>query len=403
MVRLNDISHYFTTGEFAQRAGVTSRTLRYYDSIGLLKPSKHNEAGNRLYTMEDFARLQKIMTLKFIGLSLNDIFKIVRYEINDTDFKKSLELQRKIIEGKIAHMQMVAKAVDETLTMLKSDNTLNWNKFINIINVINIGNKWMEQYENASNLRARIKIHELYSTNKYGWMRWFFEKFDIPQNSRILELGCGDASLWYNNLDRIPRDWDITLTDFSLGMLGDAVQKLGKSSKRFKFKLMDAQDITFKNDSFDVVIADHMLYHVPDIEKAFKEIKRVLKPQGYLFASTVGKSHMAEMREILGKFDSKLITTKSWDETRKFQLENGKQQISRWFSDVIMERYKDSLEVTDAVPLIDYIFSMPGNVKESFDKDKLKQLTQMVQNIIHKNGEIHITKDTGYFKARKYV
>lgn len=213
----------------------------------------------------------------------------------------------------------------------------------------------------------------------------------------------GDASLWYNNLDRIPQSWDITLTDFSVGMLGDAAQKLGKSAKRFKFKLMDAEDITFEDESFDVIIANHMLYHVTDIEKTFKEIKRVMKSQGYLFASTVGKRHMAEMREILGKFDSKLITAKSWDQTRKFQLENGKAQISKYFSDTVMERYKDSLEITDAAPLVDYIFSMPGNVRESLDKDKLEQLIEMIQNIITRNGKIHITKDTGYFKARKYV
>lgn len=394
-------TNYYTTGHFASKAGVTVRTLRYYDKIGLLKPSTHNELGNRLYTKEDFARLQKILTLKYIGLSLEDISNIIKYDVEDNDFKKSLELQKKIIEGKINHMHMVSKAIDETLIMLEDVNSLNWEKFIDIISVINIDNKWMEQYENASNLRARIRIHELYSTNKYGWMRWFFEQIDIPQNSKILELGCGDASLWHSNLDRIPEGWDITLSDFSGGMLNDAQKKLGKNSKRFNFKKIDAQNITFDDETFDVVIANHMLYHVQDIEKTFNEIFRVLKNKGYFFASTVGKRHMAEMREILGSFEPKLITTKSWDETRKFQLENGKSQISKWFCSVKLQRYKDSLMIKKAAPLIDYIFSMPGNVKESFDEDKLEQLIKMLENRIKKDGAIYITKDTGYFQGRK--
>lgn len=78
----------FTTGEFAKKAGVTIRTLRYYDKIGLLVPSSHNELGHRLYSKEDFGKLQKILTLKFIGLSLEDIANIMKYDLNHKDFKK---------------------------------------------------------------------------------------------------------------------------------------------------------------------------------------------------------------------------------------------------------------------------------------------------------------------------
>lgn len=394
-------SPLFSIGKFAEKSGVTLRTLRYYDKIGLLRPCAYNESGHRLYSLEDFGRLQKILTLKFIGLSLEDIANIMKYDVDDKDLKKSLEIQKEIMKEKICHIQAIMKAIEEAVHMLDNNKVLNWDKFVNIINVINMDHRWMEQYENASNLRARIRIHELFSTNKQGWMNWFFKQLKLPKNVSILELGCGDGSLWRKNFYSIPKDWDITLTDFSQGMLEDAKNNLGLKAKRFKFNIADVQDIPFPDNSFDVIIANHMLYHVPNMEKAFSEMKRVLKSNGYFYASTVGKNHMKEMREILTRFNSNSITTESWNLTESFQLENGLEQVSKWFKKVTLKRYEDSLILNDPAPLIDYIFSMPGNTKEIFDEDKLQQLIAFLENEVDKNGVIYITKDTGFFQGIK--
>lgn len=395
-------SNLYIIGEFAKKAGVTLRTLRYYDKIGLLKPSACSSAGHRLYSTQDFAKLQKILTLKFIGLSLEEIANIMKYDINDKDFKKSLEIQREIIDEKIQHMFMVRKAIEEAIHIEDSDSTVNWDKFVNIINIINLDKSWLEQYENASNLRARIRIHELYSTNKTGWMGWFFKQLDIPDTSSILELGCGDASLWSKNFDNIPNGWNITLTDFSLGMLKDAKKNLEDKAKRLNFKIVDAHSIPFEAESFDVVIANHMLYHLSDIDTALSEIYRVLKPGGYFFASTVGKNHMAEMRSIASQFDSDALTSTGWKSlTQKFQLENGMEQLNKYFNDVKLKRYDDNLIVTKPEPIIDYILSMPGNTKEMLDDENLNRLIKFINGKIKKEGNIFITKDTGYFLGRK--
>ena len=66
-----------------------------------------------------------------------------------------------------------------------------------------------------------------------------------------------------------------------------------------------------------------------------------------------------------------------------------------------MKRYSDNLKLTAASPLIDYIFSMPGNTKTTFDKDKLESFAEYLQSQINKNGYIYITKDTGFFQGRK--
>ncbi|MDU1323405.1 MAG: MerR family transcriptional regulator [Clostridium botulinum] len=421
----------FTTGEFAKKAGVTIRTLRYYDKIGLLVPSSHNELGHRLYSKEDFGKLQKILTLKFIGLSLEDIANIMKYDLNHKDFKKSLEIQKEIMKKKIKHIQSIIKAIDEAADTIDFNKEMDWDKFINIISAINSDKNWTQQYENASNLRARIAIHELFSTNKEGWMPWFFKELkqelsmmssnyknynkkisneniselsnlDLKQpNIKILELGCGDASLWNKNFNHIPSNWEITLTDFSVGMLKDAKKNLGEKRSRFNFKIVNAENIPFEEESFDVVIANHMLYHVPNINKALKEINRVLKSEGILFASTVGKNHMKEIREIISTFDIYSLTSESWEITDSFQLENGLKIVSEYFNMVELKRYKDNLKVTDPVYILDYIFSMPGNNKVNLSSKDLKKIYDYLEDNIKEKENIYITKDTGYFKGNK--
>ncbi|WP_434296205.1 MerR family transcriptional regulator [Clostridium sporogenes] len=421
----------FTTGEFAKKAGVTLRTLRYYDKIGLLVPSSHNELGHRLYSKEDFGKLQKILTLKFIGLSLEDIANIMKYDLNHKDFKKSLEIQKEIMKKKIKHIQSIIKAIDEAADTIDFNKEMDWDKFINIISAINSDKNWTQQYENASNLRARIAIHELFSTNKEGWMPWFFKELkqelsmmssnyknynkkisnenilelsnlDLKQpNIKILELGCGDASLWNKNFNHIPSNWEITLTDFSDGMLKDAKKNLGEKRSRFNFKIVNAENIPFEEESFNVVIANHMLYHVPNINKALKEINRVLKSEGILFASTVGKNHMKEIREIISTFDIYSLTSESWEITDSFQLENGLKIVSEYFNMVELKRYKDNLKVTDPVYILDYIFSMPGNNKVNLSSKDLKKIYDYLEDNIKEKENIYITKDTGYFKGNK--
>jgi DNA-binding transcriptional MerR regulator/ubiquinone/menaquinone biosynthesis C-methylase UbiE len=396
----NNKQHFFTIGEFAQKAGVTLRTLRYYDKISLMKPSSYSESGHRLYSNQDFARLQQILTLKFIGFSLDDIKKIAQSEVTDENFIKSLEIQKKIMKQRVQHTFMVIKAIDEAIDM-ESKEDVSWEKFTNIINVINSDKRLFEQYENASNLRARISIHEMFSVNKYGWMPWYFDELKLPNQCRILELGCGDASLWKKNKDRVPKDLDITLSDFSIGMLNDAKLNLGKKAEDFKFQIIDAEDIPYEDCSFDIVIANHMLYHVQDIERALSEIFRVLKPGGNFYASTVGQNHMIEIREIMCKFKSETMDIKSSDITSRFKLENGMSMLKKWFINLEMKRYEDNLIVTEATPIIDYIFSMPGNVGESFNKERLEELTKYLKHKITTESGIHITKDTGFFKGQK--
>ncbi|HXF84750.1 MAG TPA: class I SAM-dependent methyltransferase [Anaerolineales bacterium] len=255
-----------------------------------------------------------------------------------------------------------------------------------------------DQYKDSSNLDARLELHRRFSTNPYGWFKWVFDALllKLPANAKVLELGCGQGILWKENASRIPAGWDITLSDLSSGMLDAAWRNLVVTGRNYKFREIDAQNIPFEDETFDAVIANHMLYHVPDKTKALTEIRRILKPGGRLFAATVGEKHLKELNDWLkeigkGNYVSLIVES--------FTLENGMEQLRLYFSHVTLLRYEDSLHVTASEPLIAYIYSMipPADLQE----DKLEALKQKWQTILDQKGEIFITKDIGLFEAIK--
>lgn len=252
-----------------------------------------------------------------------------------------------------------------------------------------------QQYQNASNLNARVALHARFSTNLVGWHGWVFDQFEFPDRCRVLELGCGPATLWQHNLQQLRSGWEITLSDFSSGMLAEARRTLGEHQKYFRFEQIDAQAIRFGDGRFDAVIANHMLYHVPDRPKAYAEIRRVLKPQGVFYAATNGPGHMRELRELLLRFDPAL---QLWDGKPEdwFNMENGKAELAEWFADVRLLRYPDGLAVTEAEPLIAYVVTtLPAPLSAA----RRAELTRFVEQEIARDGAIRITKESGLFVA----
>jgi len=251
------------------------------------------------------------------------------------------------------------------------------------------------QYKDSSNLDARVEIHKRFSTNPYGWMNWVFDSLlKLPEDAKILELGCGPGYLWKENANRIPPEWDITLSDLSSGMLDASWRNLVVTGRNFKFKEIDAQEIPFDDETFDAVIANHMLYHVPDRPKAIGEIKRVLKAGGYFFATTVGDNHQ---KEITNWF-RQIRKSKVWESfSDLFTLENGLVQVKSFFPNVTVSRYEDNLHVTEVEPLIAYFRSMSRTSELS--EDEFAKLRSDLEKELKEKGNIFIQKDSGLFEA----
>lgn len=262
-----------------------------------------------------------------------------------------------------------------------------------------------DQYRNASNLDARIVLHERFSTNPQGWFPWVWDTLSaLPVQARVLELGCGAGSLWSACPERIPAGWSLTLSDFSAGMLESAWRNLVVIGRGIKFEQIDAQSIPYPDETFDIVIANHMLYHVPDRAKAIGEIRRVLrspdvvsgKPGGSLIATTVGANHLKEMNDWFLRMDAALNFSAV---TNPFTLENGSEQLQPFFGQVETRRYIDNLRIIEMPPLMAYLASSlrAGEMPET----ALAELRTELEGELQSKGAIWVTKNSGLFLARR--
>ncbi len=376
--------NYYKTGQFAKLANVSERTIRYYDKIGLLKPSFVMENGYRQYSDLDLLKLQKILSLKHLGFSIEEIFPMV---MDNTDLKESFDLQIDLIEDKMSHLQ----SLKDALKRASQTPDLSWNMILSLVQLSNEETNIIEQYKNAKNLNDRISLHEKYSTNKQGWFNWLFEKIDFSKVNRLLELGCGNGKLWQENKIDL-RNREIFLSDISDGMVDEVRNKLGSN---FNCIVVNAEKIPFKDAYFDTIIANHVLFYLNDLNQGLKEIDRVLKPNGVFYCSTYGKEHMKEITELVQNFDSR-INLSNHSLYNIFGLENGEEILKHYFSNVQRLEYPDSLEITESKPLIDYIMSCHGNQNEIL-APRLAEFKEYIESILNKNDKIVVTKQAGLF------
>ena len=251
------------------------------------------------------------------------------------------------------------------------------------------------QYKDSNNLSARVDLHARFNTEEYPWFHWVFDHFDILSNARVLELGCGTGLLWRENLARIPCGWSITLSDASLGMVQEAEESLLHTGLNFTFAKVDAQSIPYDSDSFDIVVANHMLYHVPDLAGALSEIRRVLRPGGRLYATTVGLKHMGELIEVPRKLGIRTPIS-SVQTVTQFNLDSGASDLAHWFSEIEVERRKSALVVTEATPLVEYVMS-----GTRLSDEETSSLHAYFDREIQLNRMFRITTESGIFKMVK--
>ncbi|WP_051542208.1 class I SAM-dependent methyltransferase [Clostridium lundense] len=265
-------------------------------------------------------------------------------------------------------------------------------------NGTNIKQILKEQYKTAKNLKTRSLLHS-YNTNKIDWNNWCFSQMQIPNKAKILELGCGTGDLWYENRHFIKNDWNITLSDFSSGMLENTRKNLERVNYNFSYEEIDAQDIPYENEYFDIIIARHMLYLVPEIEKALSEIKRVLVNGGIFYVTTNSHDSMSELNTLVEKFDSNMGLHNN-GMCHRFNMEGGYLLLKKYFSQVKMDVLQGNIVVDYAEPIVTYKASTIKGTSVLIG-NKRQQFTEYLEDYIKKNGSISITTKSCIFKAKK--
>ncbi len=240
------------------------------------------------------------------------------------------------------------------------------------------------QYRDGTRLAARSFLHATFGVAAEPFMRWLFDREAAAAGERLLEVGCGRGDMWLENADRLPTGAAILLSDASPGMAAEARARVAPLG--LPVAVADASRLPAGDGSWDVVLANHMLYHLPDLEAGLAEIARVLRPGGRLFASTNGAGHMRQLDAYRAAPRLSL----------PFTLESGGEQLARHFARVEIERFPSWLEITAAEPAVDYLASYTD-----LDESDRRRIGDAIQAEIDRHGHLRVDRDAGLFTAMK--
>ncbi len=258
--------------------------------------------------------------------------------------------------------------------------------------------KVRDHYATDEGLGIRIKTHERYTVPRVNFPEWVLERIDWLGNETVLDVGCGPGNYALPAKDRGCR---YIAADLSLGMLRNPVIA---GTERVN---MDALALPFRDGATDVILANHMLYHVPDLVVALSEFRRVLKPGGSLVAATNSDSFMHQINEVIDNASRSLGGGRLRDPARKgfiwpFSVENGRHQLLVVFDQVVLHELHSELVFPTAEPVVAYINSTADLYRPHLKSGVrwqavLQEVEHQVQQQIDSQGTFRVNKHNGVF------
>ena len=192
----------------------------------------------------------------------------------------------------------------------------------------------------------------------------------------------------------MPTTMQVTLTDLSPGMVDEAVARATANGfSRLSGHACDVQALPFDDRTFDVVVANHMMYHVPDPDRGVSEIARVLRPDGVALVATNGYGHMREINdaiaEVFGSHEEKLYEV--------FGIDTGEARLREQFGSIVWHAFDNDLVVDDPEAVIAYGLSFPPG--ENATGEQRHEFSGAVRRRFA-DGRLRIRTRTGAFVCR---
>jgi SAM-dependent methyltransferase len=249
------------------------------------------------------------------------------------------------------------------------------------------------QYGNGVKLEARSNLHRSFATSAIPLAHFEAALIDWSEVRSVLECGCGTGRFWENS--ELPRSVEMTLTDLSQGMVDEATAR----ARQLGFagvlgQACDVQALPFNGDAFDVVIANHMLYHVPDPDRGVAELARVVARDGVVLAATNGYGHMREVNdataEVFGAHGEALYEV--------FGIDTGEARLREQFASVVWHAFDNDLLVDDPAAVVAYGLSFPPG---EFATDAQRELFAQAIARRFDSGPLRIRTRAGVFVCSK--
>jgi SAM-dependent methyltransferase len=256
-----------------------------------------------------------------------------------------------------------------------------------------------QEYVDDRHLDVRRQTHVLYTVDPVDFGRWTLDRLDWRGDERVLDAGCGPGEM----LCAMARQYDgwgaLVGFDFSPGMIAEArAQAAGLPVHVF---VADAQAVPLPDATFDVVMARHMLYHVPEVDRALAETARLLRPGGHFLATTNSAATMPEYTALRQRAAERFPSMAAAEMiTERFSLESAPGHLAPHFGGAETHVLRGTLRFPAAQPLVDYFASAramtmaPAHTEEEWQA-VLAFVRAEAEAVIARHGHFDVTKITG--------
>lgn len=257
-------------------------------------------------------------------------------------------------------------------------------------------------YADQGPLAVRIATHQRYTVPPADFYRWVLDLIPWRGDERVLDVGCGNGQYMAPVSERLSGAGRYLGGDLSLGMLRD----LPRGALAIN---VDVAALPLVAGCCDVILANHMLYHVPDVDGALHECRRALCEGGRLLAATNSQASMAELTVLIREGHARLGVPVSATPDRvhmNFSLENGQALLARCFEQVERHILHTALVFPEPGPLLAYMDSMRGLYEPGLPDgvpwdDLLRVWHELVAAHIQRHGAFRVGKVSGAFVAVK--
>jgi len=359
-----------TSGEIAKKTGVSQKAIRLYDEKGLLKPTDYTEGNYRLYDKEALSVLEKIIALKQIGFSLEEIHQNLA-EDSEVDITETLNRQLDILIGKRYEIE---KAIASIKSVLVRESEPDWDSVADIVKMMQMDQEADRYHFNA------LKHH----ASPEDWYVMIYKNLGLREKARVLDLGCGYAKLWRNNWKTIPENVHIDCYDLH-GSWADDFEKYLTENKDtlaegtfidLYFEDVEEQETwesIEKREPYDFVVAHYLTGFLKDCELFLARVGDALAPGGMFSVNVSGASREhAFWQETFTKLQLKTDFMKESEAKSRKRLEGFLTILEEYFTKVENTIIDNGMRYEDADELFARLLARyPENKKYLTDKEKV--------------------------------
>lgn len=261
-------------------------------------------------------------------------------------------------------------------------------------------------YADSTNLQARVSIYH-HRDPQVDFVTWAINHLDWPEAARVLDVGCGYGQYLKQLSQPTVDDLFLIGVDLSSGMLKDLSQQWDTQIPLPHLGVADAQHLPFSANSYDIVLAMHLLYHVPNIEQAAHELRRILRSGGTLLVATNGENHLHEIEQVFCMVLCNMTENRDIARflpriSQRFSLENGASLLRTTFDHIERQDLTGVLKIPEIAPVLAYADSMRPTIEKTLPdgvtwEEIMRESAQLINDQIAQHGVFEVQTHAGVF------